>query len=323
MKTNVLMLCCAALLVGGAAAVQAQNPAYKMNVPYVMPKTAVKVTVTVQKEEIKKGPYAKFAQQYLGVDAPLNDKTVYTVVGAELNACNEADPSDIYILSDPAAVPVEWAGKRIEAADAPRPLPKRPGKERTNNMPFEDMGIDPIVYSVDRTSPREKSLEEMAASAANTIFTLRKRRFDLITGETGENVFGEGLKAAIAEMNRLENEYLALFLGNKKTTTRVYEFDVVPQSGQNNYVPCRFSAASGIVDAGDVSGEPLLLTVTPEGGVKEQPADSKTAVKGAVTHYRIADMAACKLFYNNELLNSKRLPIYQFGATVTVVTPAK
>ena len=294
-----------------------------IDAPYVTPKTAIKVTVTVQKEEIKKGPYAKFAQQYLGVDAPLNDKTVCTITGAQMKGYDEADPSNIYILDNPAAVPVEWAGKQLKAVDAPaRPAGPR-GREQTNNMLFEDMGIDPIVYSVDRSSAREKSLEEMASSAANTIFTLRKRRFDLITGEMGENVFGEGLKAAIAEMNRLENEYLALFLGSKKTTTRTYEFDVVPQNGQNNYVPCRFSAAVGIVDAGDVSGEPLLLTVTPEGGVKGSSGEEKATTKGVVTHYRIADMAACKLFFNNELLDSKRIPVYQFGTTVTVITPGK
>ena len=52
------------------------------------------------------------------------------------------------------------------------------------------------------------ALEDAAREAANTIFSLRRHRIELITGEAGENVFGEGLKAALAEIERLEQSYL-------------------------------------------------------------------------------------------------------------------
>ncbi|HAY31196.1 DUF4831 family protein, partial [Alistipes sp.] len=70
-----------------------------------------------------------------------------------------------------------------------------------------------LKVPIDKQSTVEKSAESMAADAANMIFSLRRHRLDLVTGEAGENVFGGGLKAALDEISRLEQEYLALFLG--------------------------------------------------------------------------------------------------------------
>ena len=314
----------------GGGAVGAQSVAYRMNVPYVLPRTAVKVTLSVVKEEVKKGPYAKYAQQYLGVQAPLTDKVNYAIAGASLSAVNEAEPSSILILDDPSAatVAVETAEGTVACGTAVGGGVVPAVTEGVNSVLFNDMGISPIVYTpagsldADRRTAREKTTEEMAADAAGAIFTLRKRRFDLITGESGENVFGAGLKAALDEMQRLEDRYLALFVGNKTVTRTVQEFEVVPEPGKNNIVVCRFSKTGGLVDLNDMTGEPVVLSVNPEGRVQPYAGEPKKGVKGLVA-YRVADMAQCRLFNGQELLAVKRLPIYQFGTLVEAVLPSK
>lgn len=305
---------------------QTSGIAQKVNSPYITAKSGVNVTITVVKEKIEKGPYAKFAQQLLGATAPLSNRESYSITAASISGFTEGDPSNIYTLSDPKSLPIEAVGVDLNLSTEGSKVPASGVASESTNAPiFSDLSITPIVYapngsvSIDRTGTREKSVEEMAIEAANTIFTLRKRRFDLITGENSDNVFGAGLAAAIEEMNRLESEYIALFVGKKSTQTREYTFDVLPKSGQNNYVVCRFTKSGGVVDSGDVSGEPILLVVTPEGGVKQPAATKGTATKGAVT-YRVADMADCKLLNSSELLVSKRLPILQFGATIDVLT---
>lgn len=330
MKSFFLPAIALALLCGGTAgSAAAQSVAYRMNAPYVLPRTAVQVTLTVVKEEVRKGPYAKYAQQYLGVQAPLTDKINYTIAGASLAAVNEAEPSDILILDEPSAVTVETAVGQAGGNAVPAGGCAAPGvTEGVNNLLFSDMGISPIVYTpagsldADRRTAREKTTEEMAADAASAIFTLRKRRFDLITGEAGENVFGAGLKAALEEMQKLEDRYLALFVGNKTVTRTVQEFDVVPEAGKNNIVVCRFSKTGGLVDLNDMTGEPVVLSVTPEGRVKPYAGEPKKGVKGVVS-YRVADMAQCRLFNGQELLAVKRLPIYQFGTVVEAVIPSR
>lgn len=306
----------------------AQSLSTVVESPYVLPRTVVKINVTVQKEDIKKGPYAKFAQQLLGVNAPLNDKVSCSIVSSSLSSFNEGDMSNVYLLSDPVTVSVDNISEKQIS-----PCVKDVNYNTNNSVDFSDMGIDPIVYrgaagtyDVSKTAVREKSPEEMASAAADAIFTLRKRRFDLITGEVGDGAFGAGLDAAIKEMKRLEDEYMSLFIGKKEITQKCYSFNVVPQKDKNNYIVCRFSTTAGIVDATDMSGEPIVLAVTPEadatGGASA--ADKKAGVvKGIISYYRVSGAAQCKLMLTTNIISQDRFPFYQFGRTVEVVKPLK
>lgn len=324
MKKVILSTFAFAAMIAAPCVVMAQTSGLvqKINAPYVLPQSGVKVVLKVACEKIEKGPYAKFSQQLLGVTASLNDRTTYTILDGNLASYNEGDASNIYMLSDSKAAPLEVVGMEVEFDNASG-ANSFSSTTKANVPTFSDVSITPIAFSAgatvsaDRTTMREKSVEEMASDAANTIFTLRKRRFDLITGESSENAFGAGLGAAIEEMKRIENEYLALFVGKKTVQIKDFVFEVVPKKAQNNYVVCRFTKDGGVVDATDMSGEPILLVVTPEGRVKAS-TEKKSAIKGAVI-YRSADMAECKLFNSQALLEVRRLPILQYGTDIEVL----
>ncbi|MFI3267349.1 MAG: DUF4831 family protein [Rikenellaceae bacterium] len=309
------------LLASTVVTAQTSGLVQKINTPYILPQTGVKVVIKVAHEKIEKGPYAKYSQQLLGVTAPLSDRESYTILSGALSSYTEGDASNIYSISDSKVAPLEVVGMEMEFDNAKNASSYSRTTE-TNTPTFSDMSITPIVgasYAADRTSSYEKSMDDMAKDAANTIFTLRKRRFDLITGESLEGAFGAGLGAAIEEMKRIEDEYISLFVGKKTVEIRDYVFDVVPKVGAANYVVCRFTKEGGIVDAMDVSGEPVLLVINPDGKVKSVPSsDKKTVVKGTVS-FRAADMSTCKLFDNSQkLLETRRLPILQFGAVIDV-----
>ncbi|MCD8185290.1 MAG: DUF4831 family protein, partial [Rikenellaceae bacterium] len=174
-------------------------------VTYSLPQTVISVTFTVERETIKKGPYARYAQKYLGAVAHLSDKEIYTITGASLSYSSEADPSAVYALDHPDKTPFDLYIQTPEgnlAQDGPmtprfgpRTLPGREHAPRVQD--FEGV-------QVDKLNANDPSLEEAAAQAARTLFTLRQRRFDLVTGEAGEYVYGAGLEAALQEMQRLE-----------------------------------------------------------------------------------------------------------------------
>lgn len=310
------------LSIPSVATAQTNGIVQRVNVPYVLPQSGIKVTLKVAHEKIEKGPYAKYAQQLLGVVAPLSDRSSYEITSGILNSYSEGDVSNIYMISDTKATPLEVVGMEFEFDNAENTTFNKE-YSKSNTPTFYDLSITPIVYqsiSADKSSSREKSLDDMAYDAANTIFTLRKRRFDLITGESSDNAFGAGLGAAIEEMKRIEEEYVALFVGKKTIIVKEFVFDVIPEKNKENYVVCRFTKDMGIVDAMDVSGEPILLTVTPENRVKER-ASEQNKNKNVIT-YRAADMAECKLFNSQSLLEVRRLPIFQFGTDIQVV-PSK
>ncbi|MCD8072347.1 MAG: DUF4831 family protein [Alistipes sp.] len=250
----------------------------------VTPVTAVRVAVRVETEHVVPGPYARYAQKYLGAVPPLSPRTTSTVKGADLSVAEYTAGAPAESISDGVAV-----------------------------IPNVYDPTDFVKFPVDRNSTAEMSAENMAREAANTIFTLRKRRFDLVTGEAGEHVYGAGLEAALKEMARIEEEYVSLFMGKRSVVTETHIFEVVPQQGKNNYVVCRFSPEEGILPQSDLGASPIVLNVTPEGiAAATVPADKKGAVR-----YRVAAWADCMLMDGTTTLAAQKLPLFQFGATVT------
>ncbi len=285
MKKFIIIACAIAL--AGATRVSAQFPnAYKLDNPEftaAYPYTVLMVGVVIEKESICKGPYARFAQKYLGTIAPLNDKDVYTVRRADIS------------YSDPATA--AKPARRNATGHIGRNEPKFPN------------------VNIDRLSSAERGLEDMARDAANTIYSIRKRRFELVTGEFGDNVFGGGLKAALQELDRMESEYMALFFGKSSKTFEVRTFEIIPQKDKTNYIVCRFSASAGLLPESDLSGTPVVLSLAPDKTVK--PA---AAPKGAKTveYYRVADFVQCTVTGPSGELAKSRIPVYQFGETVAV-----
>lgn len=306
---------------------------------YTLPRTVVDVTLVVEREVILRGPYAKFAAQYLGISgAAMSDKQNYRIIDAALGYSEEPDPTQTYHLDRPVE-----AGSRafhwLSVDRAQRPL--RPdgdfqGAAIGNNNPFRDVSLTPLHGStaaqsgladsesfgelpVNRTSVVEKSTEQMAAEAAQTIFTLRKRRFDLVTGEVGDGAFGAGLEAALKEMERIEAEYLALFVGKRYTQRVVRTISVLPPAKGTGIV-CRFSGSKGIVADSDLSGRPIVIEMSPEtetGAAKgSAPAAAK---KGAVNvRYRVPSVQIVRLVDGTEELARERIPVFQQGSVTAV-----
>ena len=259
----------------------------------VLPYTTVKLCLTIEKETVKAGPYARYAQRYLGVMPPLADRTVCRIVSAKID------------YADPQHTPSEV-------------IAELPTGEKVISHVFG--GADFTRSNPDRISPTDKSSEEMARDAANTIFALRRQRLDILTGEAGELYTG-GLDAALREISRMEDEYLALFLGRQSVVTTTHEIEVVPQADRTSYIACRFSEKDGLLPDGDLSGQPVVLSFVPEKAAVPIPAPKSG--KQRLIQWRIADFAECRLAYEQTELAKRRIPVYQFGVTVTAPAPAQ
>ena len=123
---------------------------------YAMPQTTVVVDITVARESVVTGPYARFAQKYFGVIAPLADKETYTLRSAAVSRYDPVVTRDL----NPGPIPAphtEIYADTGSAEEFPRVLP-------------------------DRRSASGSSLENAARDAAQTIFDLRSRRTELDYG---------------------------------------------------------------------------------------------------------------------------------------------
>ncbi|MBR4996169.1 MAG: DUF4831 family protein [Alistipes sp.] len=296
MKKFLMIMALATL---GVVSASAQNNIYKTigvskdakgNIVISDPSTILAVDLTFEEEQIVVGPYAKYAQKYLETRPSLVDKSTLTLKSAE-----------VAIVTDS-----EFKAKRVA----------RDKKSAVSYLGDED---EFAKVSPDRVNSSSMSPENAAAQAAQAIFTIRKNRMDLISGEAGENVFGAGLKDALAELDAKEQAYLELFLGKKVVKTFTKRFIIPVVAGQESYSVARFSN-KGIVENGEATGNEVKLILTPSAAtpkfssISEVDARDKTAIA-----VRIANMATCSVVVGEkQIVSNTVLPIFELGRTAYI-----
>ena len=179
-----------------------------------------------------------------------------------------------------------------------------------------------LPLPLNRLSAMAQTTEEQAAATAEMIFSLRKHRLDLITGEAGENVFGAGLKAALDEIARMEKQCLDMFYGSKTTTEEIHTFNIAITPDKNEYMVCRFSDKAGVVEADDLSGKPIVLKVetAPHKEYSQlQPLGPKDKVSA---EYLIVPQSKCSLVGEATLLDTLLFASPLYGKSV-VALPIK
>ena len=258
----------------------------KLDGTTIVPTTVVTATFSVQKESIRSGPYARFSQKYLGVIAPLTDKDIYTIVDAKLSYANEEVSHKF--------------GSCIAVSSY-------------TNRGTNSIG-DFSKVTEDRINNLTTSPEALARDAANRIFSLRKSRLDLITGEAGENVFNEGLKYALLEIDKLEEDILALFIGKHEVTYETRVFRIVPEKGKRTNIIARFSIDGGIVNETDLSGHPVAVNIQVVNDMDVKSDGGKKKSSKDMQEYLVPARSVCQLFNGNDLLIKLDAQIYQLGS---------
>ena len=257
---------------------------YKQNGDVVIAEASstLAVDVVVEHEVFTPGIYARYAQKMLGTRASLVERDEYRVVDAS-----------VALMEDNSYMHC--------GAEMPRV--------------GDTQVVEEQMLQIDRISSGERSTEAAAREAAEQILSLRRTRLDLITGEFGEGGFGAGLQSALEEISRLEREYLELFYGKRSITTLAERFILPVNSEQPSTVIARFSAESGIVAKDDLSGDIILVKITPS-----EMTYPQSELKGTVA-YRYANNAEVIVALGGEVLARNILPLYEFGETVMFLQP--
>src|SRR4030042_6562239 len=79
--------------------IQAGNKLINHSLLYALPRTGLHVTLEITRVINKKGPYAEYAQKYLGLtNVPLSDSETWQFSGANFKPINEPDPEYYYSI---------------------------------------------------------------------------------------------------------------------------------------------------------------------------------------------------------------------------------
>lgn len=326
-KALTFVLAAAALL--PAVKTAAQDP--MGTVSYALPQTTITLEVEAVRENFYAGPYAKFAQKYLGVDARQEDQKTCSLTAVKMTPVIEADQSNRFFitpdknsmsflsLTSQGLIAVndgsfgngsQWRFASQAGADF---SDKGVSSNLTSEATTLFRGVDGNRVGVQQNMVVQKSLEQRAKEAAEMIFDLRKKRVQIVTGDTDATYSGEAMGAALAEIAALEKEYMSMFIGYSDFQTQKLKCDVVPEKNRKSqtYVAFRISDADGIVSADNMSGKPYLIELTPQ---PVSPATGRgTAAKGAVAMYRIPAICNVKLTDGVNPILQDRIAVYQLG----------
>ena len=242
--------------------------------------TVLAVDITVSYEEFVAGPYARYAQKYMGSRASQVDYAEYNIVGAEVSVA-----ADDYYMTD--------ANSNAAA----------------ESLPFELSFGDVLP---DKMSTNVVATEDAAKSAAEKIFELRRVRLELVCGDLGDGVYGAGLESALREIDAIEKSYLELFYGKRESRTFTRRIYVSIDPERKSQVVARFNADQGLLSSDNLSGDIVMVTIQPS--EMEYPASNP---KGKAT-YRYANNATIVITLGQQVLNNRVLPVYEYGATVTL-----
>jgi hypothetical protein len=290
-------------------------------VKYFLPKTVLSIEVNYNKMTQKAGPFAKYANKYLGLDEQsviLEDKTYYILDHISVESFGIPDKSESYLVEFKAKTTSPFVYLTEDGlictinADY---LPEQASKAgSTVEIASDVLLANPqSVYTEEYL--RAGSVSKMAEVAAKQIYKIRESRNDLLTGEA-ENTprDGEGMKIVLANLEAQEKVLTELFIGSSASEKQSSAFEIELQADIDKEVIFRFSKHLGIVDADDLSGSPVYINVKDLNTVEKAPVDPKRKAKEPLSIvYNVPDKASVEIFYGVKSIYKNTFLVSQFG----------
>ncbi|MDR1337342.1 MAG: DUF4831 family protein [Tannerella sp.] len=324
MKKRFVITC---ILLGSAMMVAAQTRVEKKmatraggyGVTYSLPKTSLLINAEVTKTACKAGPYYKYAEKYLGVtDAVTEDRVSYELGKLTLTNRGIPDADNVYTVEFRAGTVAPYVYLTEDgllcSVNAeyvpPAPPVEKAAESETPAKSSSAVFTEELLMA--------GSVVRQAEVAAKQIFHIRESRMDILTGDS-ENLppDGEAMKLVIKKLEDEEAALTRLFAGTCTKETSYYDVTLVPQEDLENEVLFRFSKKLGILDADDLGGEPVYISLT---ATERAPAlDPKEAEKKAKSMkgliYNVPGKAQVEIKSGLKTLYRGEVPVVRFGTT--------
>lgn len=291
---------------------------------YSLPRTVIDITIEAEHTERMPGEFYNYAKLKLGKnDAITKPSREVTVKSVTIRPRGIANPdnrwlvqfkagSTPYMILDENNCPVAVNTEQV-ATKTYGPLPVAVAAEPT---PLETAAAG---QAVTQEMTLGSSLSKRADLAAQRIFELRENRSDLISGQADNTPpDGKSLQLALDNLSAQEAALTAMFEGTVKKYTTVSTVTFEPDSESiNNELFVRLSPVDGVVDANDLSGAPIYISldILEQG---ELPVNEKGEVKdfpkGGLA-YNIPGRALITITYDGRQIAREEVSLAQLGVT--------
>ncbi|MDR1130064.1 MAG: DUF4831 family protein, partial [Prevotellaceae bacterium] len=296
------------------------------------------------------GPYVRYAEEQLSVEGiSAREDVTYSIGKISMKPIVEADYEYMYAvpvaerttqnasflalsseglifsLNDPQEVIVNFSSPPSRNYQLyPDRLPSSPLETQKEFM-MERIKTDSGFISI----PFQQSIVEKrdafsrAEEAAKFLFSLRQRRFELVTGDVDHAFSGSSLKDALKEINRLEKEYLSLFIGKHFVESRVYRFYISPEKAldKKSYPVFYFSESDGALSESTRTSTSVSLNIIPSGKINYIEGVKNRARIGI--YYRVPETVTAQLLYGSKEVCSGKMQVYQMGKEFVLPSDTK
>ncbi len=331
---------------------------YDGGIIYSLPETVLQIDVELKKTTYIRGPFFEYAEKYLNINNVIKkNHTEWEIINVDINSIAEPDYNNYFVLkSNNKTIMNGLTLNEKGVIESINLVSKSPKSVESDNLiidiakpeieaQFTDLSIkrninelQDTVYKkvkqdtsfvrvpIIRKQLEKKSINEKAEEAANFIIKLRKRRFKVLTAQTETQISGTGsVQSMIAELDKLEEEYLSLFIGKKYEETIIKNFTYTPNKSKDLNVSILFnlSKENGIVSKEDQSSQQVIVKVINDGKTKvidsylaKKEEEKTKEIKGLV--YRIPDLASVQVLLGEDVIARKKLLVAQFGTLTTL-----
>lgn len=291
---------------------------------YYLPKTAMRFVVNATRTTHHAGPYAQYAERYLGItDAVSADVDTWTLDAIQAVTYSLPDASQAYSIQfnpKTSAPLVTLTADGIllainDEGDYSYVLPESSVHDLTVVNP------DPTnFYSEDFL--RAGSMHKKAEILAEEIYDIREKRSMIANGEADFNpTDGTQLRLMLERQDAREEALKSLFVGHISKKAYTYVIDFIPSTTVSDKLLFRFSSRLGMVDADDLAGEPYyvsLIDETDHAPVAEPDPNAKKKAKKADkleadVRYRVPGRGRIIVRDTKEKVYEATLHVAQFG----------
>ena len=286
---------------------------------YFLPKTAIRITVRVEKTTYTPGDFCKYAERYLRVkDVSPTPAVSYRIVSIFQEAFAEADTTKGYAVKYDAktsAANVRLSDDGILLAINAEPLqqhlsePFVPAPRRPFINPRQYMNEEILIAG---------STAKMAELTAQDIYEIRESRNLLVRGQA-DNMpkDGEQLRLMLSQLDLQDRAMTSLFTGTTVKDTTEQVFTIIPDKEISHDVLFRFSQKIGIVDRDDLAGVPYYISIEDLKTVPAaDPVDPKKKFKQVPGIYvNVPGRLRATISTTNETLLTTEFLAGQFGHT--------
>ena len=283
---------------------------------YYLPKTAIRITLQIEKTTYTPGEFCKYADKYLRLkDVSATPSVSYRITSIRQEATSVADISKGFAVKfDPKTVAANIAlsddGVLLAINATPKAIPLQP---KFTPAPQPEV-INPRQFMSEEILAAG-STAKMAELTAQDIYEIRESRNLLVRGQA-DNMPKDGaqLRLMLNQLDMQDRSLTSLFSGITVKDTTEQTFTIVPNKETDQQLLFRFSKKMGLVTNDDLAGAPYYIKIVNLHSVPMADLEAKKKQKQEQGIYiNVPGKMKSTIFDATGELVTNEFPAAQFG----------